>query len=92
MDECKPLPCGAFVALRGGSGIGVVLAGAATSAAPLAGGVQLGRAVQVDSIKPKVKPPGTKRLKLELDHMLSSCAFNLSTCGTTARSAPPDDV
>jgi hypothetical protein len=26
-----------------------------------------GRAVQVDPMKPKLKPPGTKRLKLEYD-------------------------
>jgi hypothetical protein len=35
------MPSGAFTALRGGSGLGVVLLGAATSAVHLAGGVQL---------------------------------------------------
>jgi len=33
------------------------------------------RAVQVDPIKPKLKPPGTKRLKLECDGPLSNFAF-----------------
>ena len=38
-----------------------------------------GRAMQVDPIKPKLKPPGTKRLKLKYDIMHSSFAlgFNL---------------
>jgi len=31
--------------------------------------------VQVDPIKPKLKPPGTKRLKLKCDIMLSTSAF-----------------
>jgi len=36
------------------------------------GAVELhGRAVQVDPMKPKLKPPGTKRLKLEYDGLLS---------------------
>jgi hypothetical protein len=34
-----------------------------------------GRAVQVDPIKPKLKPPGTKRLKLRIDMLLSTSAF-----------------
>ena len=38
-----------------------------------------GRAVQVDPMKPKLKAPGTKRLKLNYDAPLSSFAvkFNL---------------
>ena len=36
----------------------------------------VGRAVQVDPIKPILKPPGTKRLKLEYDGLLSNFAFN----------------
>jgi hypothetical protein len=32
--------------------------------------------VQLDPIKPKLKPPGTKRLKLEYDGLLSNFAFN----------------
>jgi hypothetical protein len=31
--------------------------------------------VQVDRIKPKLKPPGTKRLKLKCDGLLLSFAF-----------------
>jgi hypothetical protein len=34
-----------------------------------------GRAVQVDPIKPTLKAPGTKRLKLKDDRLLSSFAF-----------------
>ena len=37
-----------------------------------------GRAVQVDSIKPKLKPPGTKRLKLNCDILLSTSAFKFN--------------
>ena len=31
--------------------------------------------MQVDPIKPKLKPPGTKRLKLKCDILLSTSAF-----------------
>jgi hypothetical protein len=34
-----------------------------------------GKAVQVDPMKPKLRPPGTKRLKLECDVPLSRFAF-----------------
>jgi len=34
-----------------------------------------GRAVQVDPIKPTLKAPGTKRLKLKYDKLLSNFAF-----------------
>ena len=34
-----------------------------------------GREVQVDPMKPKLKPPGTKRLKLKCDILLSTSAF-----------------
>ena len=34
-----------------------------------------GRPVQVDPIKPKLKPPGTKRLKLKCDILLPTSAF-----------------
>jgi hypothetical protein len=37
-----------------------------------------GRAVQVDPIKPKLKPPGTKRLKLQYDEPLSKYAFKFN--------------
>ena len=37
-----------------------------------------GRAVQVDPIKPKLKPPGTKRLKPNCDVLLSISAFEFN--------------
>ena len=42
-----------------------------------------GRAVQVDPMKPKLKPPGIKRLKLNCDILLSNstCAATLRRCG-----------
>ena len=43
-----------------------------------AGAVLRGRAVQVDPMKPKLKPPGTKRLKLEYDGLLSNIGFKFS--------------
>jgi hypothetical protein len=38
----------------------------------------LGEAVQLDPIKPKLKPPGTKRLKLKIDVLLSTSAFKFN--------------
>jgi hypothetical protein len=35
------------------------------------------RAVQVDPIKPELKPPGTKRLILNIDILLSTSAFKI---------------
>jgi len=40
--------------------------------------VHRGRPVQVDPIKPILKPPGTKRLKLKYDKLLSNVAFNFN--------------
>jgi hypothetical protein len=37
-----------------------------------------GRAVQVDPMKPALKAPGTKPLKLKYDELLSSFAFNFN--------------
>jgi len=37
-----------------------------------------GRAVQVDPIKPMLKSPGIKRLKLKYDELLSSFAFKFN--------------
>ena len=37
-----------------------------------------GRAVQVDSIDPKLKPPGTKRLKVKCDVLLLTYAFKFN--------------
>jgi len=38
----------------------------------------LGMAVQVEPMKPLLKAPGTKRLKLEYDELLSSFAFKFN--------------
>jgi hypothetical protein len=55
---------------------------AAVRASGLAAGH--GRAVQVDTIRPRLKPPGTKRLKLNCDVLLSTSAlrFNLRRYST----------
>ena len=37
-----------------------------------------GRAVQLEPMKPMLKPPGTKRLKLSFDEPLSNVALNLN--------------
>jgi hypothetical protein len=37
-----------------------------------------GEAVHVDPIKPKLKAPGTKCLKLEFDELLSIFAFKIN--------------
>jgi hypothetical protein len=37
-----------------------------------------GGAVQVDSIKPELTPPGTRRLKLNCDVLLSTSAFKFN--------------
>jgi len=44
--------------------------------------------VQVDPTKPKLKPPGTKRLKLKCDKLLSNFAFNFNLRRYT-ESTPP---
>jgi hypothetical protein len=47
----------------------------------------IGEAVQVDPIKPKLKPPGTERLKLKCDDPLSNFGFKFNLrCYT---SGPP---
>ena len=65
MDECKPL--------RGGVRVDGLRAALRVHAA------LRGRVVQVDPIKPMLKLPGTKRLKLEHDGLLSNVGikFNL---------------
>jgi len=40
--------------------------------------VRRGRAVQVDSIKPTLKVPGTERLKLNYDEPPSNLAFKIN--------------
>ena len=51
----------------------------------------LGRAMQVDPIKPTSKPPGTKSLKVKYDKLLSNFAFNFNlrrcTWGVTTAGA-----
>jgi hypothetical protein len=42
------------------------------------GGLNPGRAVQVDPIRPTLKPPRSKRLKLALDKLLSNFAFKIN--------------
>jgi len=42
--------------------------------------VRLGGAVQVVLIKPKLKAPGIKLLKVRFDEVLSSFAFNFNLC------------
>ena len=68
MDECKPL-------LPGAHGVRVPRPG--RGAAP-----HRGKAVQADPIKPKLKPPRTKLVKLKYDVLLSRFAFkfNLRRC------------
>jgi formate--tetrahydrofolate ligase len=41
-------------------------------------GADIGRAVQVDPIKPALKPPGSMCLKLKCDILLSNVAFNFN--------------
>jgi hypothetical protein len=50
---------------------------------------RLGRAVEVDPMKPKSKPPGTKRFKLKIDILLSTLAFKfkLRRCNSGGRVA-----
>jgi len=64
-DGAPPAWAGAEAAAAGGAG------GAAAAA-----GAEPGRPVQVDPMKPVLAPPGTNRLTLECDTLLSSFAFN----------------
>ena len=50
-----------------------------------------GRSVQVDPINPTLKPPGTKRLKLKWDTLLSSFAFkfNMRRYNVASRGGAP---
>jgi hypothetical protein len=67
VEECKPLARGR-AGVRRGSG------GRARQGHPAAAGAY-GRAVQVDPTKPTLKAPGTKRLRLKYDGVLSGFAF-----------------
>jgi len=68
VDECKPLLRG-DVRRVGRHGRRPVLAVA---------GRRAGEAVQLEPIKSKSKSPGTKRLKLKHDNLVSSFAFNFN--------------
>jgi len=97
-NECAPSPRGG----RGGGGGGGSGGGvidhplASTSTSPPSS--PLGRAVQVDPMKPTLKVPGSKRLKLEAEKMLSNFAFKFnlrgyspgagSGCASTCASCP----
>ena len=58
VDECQPLVLGE-VLLR--------IHTVAPSTAPGVGGLPLGKAVQVDPVKPTLKAPGIKSLKLNCE-------------------------
>jgi len=71
VDQCKPLNLGAYRRYMAHPAL------LAQVMWPLA---VLGRTVQVDSMKPKLKPPGTERLKLTYDKLLSillQCCFQI---------------
>ena len=74
VKECKPLALGVLAELPPGeifhAGAGAVL----RDAHQVQDRAQ-GRAVQVDPMTPKLKAPGTKRLKLEYDGLLSKPGF-----------------
>jgi len=61
---------------------------AAESAVALALLTGPGRAVQVDPIKPTLKAPGSKRLKLQHEKLLSNFSFNFDLRRYTS-AAPP---
>jgi hypothetical protein len=52
--------------------------GAAAQCVVSASWIYQGEAVQVELMKPKLKAPGTKRLKLKYDNLLSSIAFKFN--------------
>jgi len=81
VDECKPRHAGAA---------------AAPAAASHRRSHQPGKAVQVDPPKSTLKAPGTGRLTLKYDKLLSSFAFNFNlrrynqACTLLTRAAPND--
>ena len=46
----------------------------------------IGEAVQVDPMKPTLKAPTSKRLKLVHEKVLSDCAFKFNLCRYTSAS------
>ena len=57
---------------------GAAALGATAAAATAAAAESLGRVVQANPIKPKLKAPGSKRLKLQYDELHSSIAFKFN--------------
>jgi hypothetical protein len=57
---------------------GTAAASAAAGGGAAAGTAHCGRAMQVDPIKPTLKAPGTERLKLHYDELLSKFAFKFN--------------
>jgi len=80
VDECKPLVVGYLH--------GVVVAAEEAMLTH-----HFGKAVHVDPMKPKLKPPGTKRLKLKCHILLSKFAFKFNlgcyTSVTRTSRTPP---
>jgi len=78
VDECKPLPRGGGGG--GGNHHGGGGGGGGGGARGCDGGARgaHGRAVQLDPIKPKLKAPRFKRLKLRYDYLLLSFAYKFN--------------
>ena len=76
MGKCKPLHVGPVT--RWGTVVQSGCAGHVASLAPARCPGQ-GRAVQVNPIIPKLKPPGTKLLKLNCDELLSTSAITFNS-------------
>ena len=75
VDECKPLTCGICFCDVAGRDMRQTAPGACKHWFCRD---CLGRAVQVDHVKPKLKLPGAKRLKLKCHKPLSNFAFNFN--------------
>ena len=76
MNECKPLAAGSKrdnSTLNGAGPVNLNKRDSSTQSR-----LSRGRPVQVDPIKPTLKAPGTKRLKLKHDILLSSFSFNFN--------------
>jgi hypothetical protein len=80
VDGCKPLPEGALLLPRAAAAGGVRQPDA-DGAAPLLHG----EVVQVDPIKPTLKLPGTKRLKLKYEMDCFQVLLSNSACAATTR-------
>jgi hypothetical protein len=67
---------------------GAAALGATAAAATAAAAESLGRVVQANPIKPKLKAPGSKRLKLKYGALFSRFAFNFDLRRYTSASVP----